>query len=285
MRIKASVGRNGKNFHRDVKLIQELINRTIPTPLRLLIVDGIIGPSTINAIMKFQLVVAGIKRPDGLIEPNGKTWIHLARYAIDAPALKKGLFKVHEIITSEPKANKIHPAHSTSASAESIAWGRKVSANFKIKTIKIAQNLGVSPDYLMACMAFETGEKFSPSIKNGAGSGATGLIQFMPSTAKSLGTSVEKLAEMTAEEQLDFVEKYFKPHKGKLKTLEDVYLAILYPAAIGKSTDHELFKSGTKVYEQNSGFDANKDGVITPAEISVKVRAKYDKGLTKPYFG
>lgn len=41
----------------------------------------------------------------------------------------------------------------------------------------------------MAAMAFESGETFSPSIKNAAGSGAVGLIQFMPSTAKALGTS------------------------------------------------------------------------------------------------
>ena len=34
---------------------------------------------------------------------------------------------------------------------------------------------------------------------------------------------------MTAEEQLDYVEEYFKTSKGKLKSLEDVYMAILWP--------------------------------------------------------
>jgi hypothetical protein len=58
----------------------------------------------------------------------------------------------------------------------------------------------------MAAMAFETGETFSPSIKNKA-SGATGLIQFMRSTAKGSGTTTAALAEMTAVDQLDFVEK------------------------------------------------------------------------------
>jgi hypothetical protein len=46
-----------------------------------------------------------------------------------------------------------------------IAWGAKVPAEFKLKAIQVATNLGVSPDFLMACMAFETGETFSPSIK------------------------------------------------------------------------------------------------------------------------
>lgn len=166
-----------------------------------------------------------------------------------------------------------------------IAWGAKVSPAFKAKVIAISKDLGLDPSHLMACMAFETGESFSPSIKNAAGSGATGLIQFMPSTATGLGTTTAALAAMTAEAQLDYVKKYFQPHKGKLKTLEDVYMAILYPAAIGKPADSILFKQGTKTYTQNKGFDANHDGVITPKEVSALVRAKYSKGLGSGFVG
>ena len=138
-------------------------------------------------------------------------------------------------------------------------------------------------------MAFETGEKFSPSIKNAAGSGATGLIQFMPKTAPDLGTTVEKLAAMTAVQQLDYVEKYLKlqmkRQKKSLGTLEDVYMAILYPAAIGSDRNSALFSKGRKEYTQNAGFDKNKDGIITPAEISTLLRGKYEKGLKPGYFG
>jgi hypothetical protein len=49
----------------------------------------------------------------------------------------------------------------------------------------------------MACMAFEKGETFSPCVKN-PGSSATGLIQFMSSTAKSLGTTTNDLCKMSA---------------------------------------------------------------------------------------
>ncbi|HJZ93455.1 MAG TPA: peptidoglycan-binding protein [Gemmataceae bacterium] len=171
------------------------------------------------------------------------------------------------------------------ATSGQLAWGAKVSADFKAKVIQIGADLGVQPDYLMACMAFETGETFSPSIKNAAGSGATGLIQFMPSTAQALGTSTSALAAMTAVAQLDYVKKYFEPYRGRLHSLEDVYMAILYPAAIGKGANSTLFQSGTTAYAQNKGFDANQDGVITPAEVSVKVRAKYTKGLSPGYVG
>src|SRR3546814_174031 len=64
-----------------------------------------------------------------------------------------------------------------------IAWGAKVSQEFRDRIWWIAEELGLNPDDLMACIAWESGETFSPSIKNMAGSGATGLIQFMPTTA------------------------------------------------------------------------------------------------------
>ena len=86
----------------------------------------------------------------------------------------------------------------------------------------------------MAAMAFETGrDKFSASSVNRI-SGATGLIQFMPSTAIGLGTTTAALAAMTAEDQLEYVERYFKPYRNRLNTLEDLYMAILWPIAVGK---------------------------------------------------
>ena len=103
-----------------------------------------------------------------------------------------------------------------------IAWGKKLKADEKAKVIEIASDLKVSPDYLMACMAFETGETFSPACKNAAGSSGTGLIQFMRPTAIALGTTVEALAKMTVIEQLDYVYDFFKPFTGKLNTLGDV---------------------------------------------------------------
>lgn len=291
MQLSGSVGHKGRNSRKDVSLVQQLINRSIRVPGRLLDVDQFMGPFTIRFLKDFQSQVAGFRRPDGLVEPNGKTWAALERYAHEVPTYTRGIFLAHN---KTPQVKPVSVAKTKpvpesvarmSASSSAIAWGKKVSLTFKSKVKKIAADLGVSPDFLMACMAFETGETFSPSIKNAAGSGAVGLIQFMPPTAKWLGTSVDDLAVMSAEEQLDYVEKFFKKFRKNLKTLEDVYLLILYPAAVGKPESYELFKEGTKKYSQNSGFDKNKDGIITPAEISVKVRAAYNKGLKKGYLG
>ncbi|MFD1216795.1 hypothetical protein [Microbulbifer celer] len=272
IKLSGSVGVRGRNFSDDVRLIQALLNRVVRIPWALLAVDGVMGPQTIAHIKNFQRSVVGFSTPDGRIDINGKTWRHLVRLAGESQP-------------AQPRNGPDTNAPPNFSANGKIAWGAKVSTPFKVRVMEICRNLSIAPDFLMACMAFETGETFSPSIKNAAGSGATGLIQFMPRTARDLGTTTEELEKMTAVKQLDYVERYFLPRKGRLKTLEDVYLAILYPAAIGIDPEEALFQRGAKTYEQNSGFDKNKDGKITPAEISIKVRQKYEKGLKEGYFG
>jgi hypothetical protein len=171
-----------------------------------------------------------------------------------------------------------------------LAWGARVAAEFCNRVRQMGSTLGCEPEHLMAAMAFETGETFSPAIRNGAGSGAVGLIQFMPRTAESLGTSTEALAKMSALEQLEFVERYLTPYRGRLSTLEDVYMAILMPSAVGLPPEHVLFHRDSqdanerrrawhrRAYEQNRGLDRNGDGKITKIEASSVVAAKLEKG-------
>ena len=109
-------------------------------------------------------------------------------------------------------------------------WGNKVSPAFRAKVILLCKNLGWTDNHaiwLMGCMAFESGETFSSSVKNAAGSGAIGLIQFMPATAKGMGVTTVCLSRITPEEQLDYVEQYFKPYARKISSLNDMYMAIL----------------------------------------------------------
>lgn len=168
-----------------------------------------------------------------------------------------------------------------------LAWGAKVSSVFKDRVLWIADALDCDPNHLMACMAWESGESFSPSKKNMAGSGATGLIQFMPSTAKTLGTTTSKLASLTAEDQLRYVYEYFKPFAGRLNNLGDVYMAILWPKGVGKP-DHFVLFDRTKTpttFRQNAGLDVNHDGLVTRAECLVKVNQKLAKGLQEGCIG
>lgn len=164
----------------------------------------------------------------------------------------------------------------------SLAWGNKVSKEFRKKVREIAARLGMDPNYLMAVMAFETGYSFDPAKENGAGSGATGLIQFMPNTAVALGTTTADLAKMTAEAQLDYVEKYLTPYKDKMTSIEDAYMAVFTPAAIGKGADHVLYSKPSVAYTQNDGLDADGDGKITVGEAAAAVSKALAKGNANP---
>ena len=149
---------------------------------------------------------------------------------------------------------------------------------FTTKVSTIADELGADPADLMAVMRFETGGTLDPKEKNQAGSGATGLIQFMPKTAQSLTgadsreAAIKLMESMSPVEQLDYVKKYLAPFKGRLKSLDDVYMAVLYPRAVGKDPDYALFERGTKAYWQNRGLDIDKDGIVTKSEAASKVR-------------
>ena len=146
---------------------------------------------------------------------------------------------------------------------------------------QLAQKYNVSVQDLYAVMSFETAGTFDPAQKNYQGSGATGLIQFMPETAKGLGTSTEELSKMTRTEQLKYVDKYFSNKGIEGGNLDDLYMSILFPVAVGKPDDFVLFGKGAIegfrgiAYEQNSGLDVNRDGSITKAEAAAKVRKHY----------
>ena len=121
-------------------------------------------------------------------------------------------------------------------------------------------------------------------MKNAAGSGAVGLIQFMPSTAKSLGTTTDALSQLTAEAQLDFVQKYFQPKQGRLLSIEDTYMAILYPAAIGQPPDHALFSKGTTVYRperrSRSEQGRNHHGAGSDGRCPEEIRQGREAGVS-----
>jgi hypothetical protein len=150
-----------------------------------------------------------------------------------------------------------------------------VSKEFEEAARRTSANIGIPYEYLMAVMGFETGGTFSPSERNMAGSGATGLIQFMPSTARDMfGISTDQMASMSQIEQLAYVEKYYKNvlNGRQASTLTDAYMVVLYPAAVGKGDDYTLFRSGTTAYRQNAGLDVNKDGTVTAGEATEKVK-------------
>lgn len=99
-------------------------------------------------------------------------------------------------------------------------------------------------------------------------SGATGLIQFLPSVAKALGTSTEELSNMTATEQLPYVMKYLSD-KGVTSESppEDYVLAVTAPAFIGKPAETVVYPKGSKAWQDNPGWRPSGGGDITVGSI------------------
>lgn len=129
-------------------------------------------------------------------------------------------------------------------------------------------------DYLIACMAFESG--LDPKARNSV-SGAVGLIQFMPAICRAYGTTAQEMRRKSFVEQLPYVIEHFKPYYKRTKTLSDMYMAILMPKFIGKPENSPVFVNG-KQYEQNKGLDLNKDHVVTKQEAAKLVLRRYEQG-------
>lgn len=143
---------------------------------------------------------------------------------------------------------------------------------FEKRARQIAQRIGLPFSWLMAVMFFETGGTFRSDIPNAAGSGAVGLIQFMPQTARQMGTSSEALAKMSALEQLEWVDKFYGSHNFSGSDPRDGYLAVFYPGALGKPDSWEL---PSRVYEQNKGLDRDRNGIITAGEIRATIEGAH----------
>lgn len=176
----------------------------------------------------------------------------------------------------------------------------KTSPGFRRKLLLIADKLELNADYLAAVISYESAATFSPSKENPA-SGAMGLIQFLPNTAVRLGTSKAGLAAMTAEQQLDYVEKFYAwqvKRFGKLESMQDHYTVVLAGTKFS-GPDSVLFSKdkgkpcppGSKspsppgvscVYWQNRGLDTDGDGLITADNATAPIRAIVHNAEKKP---
>lgn len=153
-----------------------------------------------------------------------------------------------------------------------VLFSDKVSSEFLIKATEVSERLGIPVDWLMGVIELETAGTFSPSITNSLG--YTGLIQFGKQASERIGTTTDKLRIMSAVEQLEYVYLYYKPYKSKLNSYVDLYIATLFPVALGKDSDFVLQTSrlsAERVASANPLFDLNKDGKITVGEIETKL--------------
>ena len=165
--------------------------------------------------------------------------------------------------------------------AEKPKTTKTLSVDFVNRVKEIA--LKVKCDYrdLLGVMNNESG--LNPKARN-KDSGAIGLIQFTTVAIKDLNKAYglnltkEKIAKMSAMEQLDLVEKYlirtksFKFKSNDKLSSADLYAIVYRPAFAGKKVIASQGDGAT--YNLNKGLDVNKDGVITNEDLALVVQRK-----------
>ena len=155
--------------------------------------------------------------------------------------------------------------------------------SFLKKVKEISEKLNINPDWLMFLMYNESG--LDSTVVNKMG-GATGLIQFMPATAKGLCTTTEQLRAMSNVEQLDYVYKYFAPYKNRITSAYDLYSICFMPIILGKPDSWVLKTknlSAETIARYNPAFDLNKDKQITVAEWKKYLDVKFAKYGVNPF--
>ena len=149
----------------------------------------------------------------------------------------------------------------------------RTSYPFLRALVWMCRRVKVDPVNLLAVMSSETAGTFDPAIHPPKG-GATGLIQFMPETARTLGTTTEKLARMSQVEQLVYVERFFQPH-AKRNLAErrpvDTYLAVFAPSHIGEDMSSVVYAAPSKEYKANIKLDTGKDDKIQVSEVAAVI--------------
>lgn len=171
------------------------------------------------------------------------TWLSVGAMAVSSfgGSAVQGVQKAVEQATSETtEAKETQPADFIEAVRQS------------------AQRLNTKPEYLLAAMSFETAGTLDPTIKGVTaldGTRATGLIQFMPDTAKELGTSSAEIAQMDKVEQVLLAEKYFTQRGFVGGGLQQLYSTIFagHPNASSTISDgyHTLGEAVARIEREH----------------------------------
>lgn len=171
-----------------------------------------------------------------------------------------------------------------------------LSDSFFLRWLAMCQRLEVSPLNPLRVAYSESG---CSARAHNPGGNAVGLVQFMPQTLANLGWHAgwEAFAALPAEDQVPYVEAYFRPYahriglggQGIAQLTSDAhcYVATFLPAclpsvvAAGDAAEHVVLCGAVGplswAYRDNKVLDADGDGLITVGDLGAHL-AKQCKG-------
>ncbi len=166
----------------------------------------------------------------------------------------------------------------------------KTTPEFAGAFVRMCASLGIDPNHLAAVIRIESG--FNPKARN-KDTDASGLIQFMPATARALGTTTAAIRELSDVEQLPLVAKFLAKSARSMTSAGQAYVAVFMPGHLGKPDDFVLFRDEPKFnaagkridgYFVNRGLDIDKSGAITVGDVRGIGEASYLAGKARGVF-
>lgn len=107
---------------------------------------------------------------------------------------------------------------------------------------------------------------------------AAGIFQAMPATLRGLGYhgDWQAFTALSVGEQLEWAERYYAPHRGRLVSPGACYLATFLPALMGHAAESAYVLCGrfgphAEWYRANSGLDVNHDGWIRVQDLTDRI--------------
>jgi hypothetical protein len=141
--IAKSVGRGGVNVEEDVRKIQTLLNEQMPVPLRPLEVNGKCGTETIIAIEEFQRRVLKQARPDGKVDPQGKTMAALSPVALErSPEVLVPYLQDHGLYVKTSGSKNLFATPGALASLKTAARKLKEQYDANLGIVELSKEAG-----------------------------------------------------------------------------------------------------------------------------------------------
>ncbi|MGL1190363.1 hypothetical protein ACSTLL_00755 [Vibrio parahaemolyticus] len=135
--IESSVGAGGVNKKKDVKIVQILLNSQAKAEK--LITDGLCGSKTIGEIFSYQRTIMPGWKPDGRVDPNGRTFRELLMYVPkeEKEKLSSSLIVRNKNVEIESR-NKLSTTDYSVSYKSSLPSDKRLVSSYSINVIRLA---------------------------------------------------------------------------------------------------------------------------------------------------
>lgn len=186
--------------------------------------------------------------------------------------------KTEDVTSTTPTTKQVDVAPATSQVA---GKGGVDSFGYNTKLTSIANKLGVKPDDIRQVFHHES--RTNPKSGVNKSKGPVGLLQFTEKTLKKeFKLTRQQVLDMSAEEQLELVDRYLSKYRGKIKNIYDLSLVTLYPLAIDKPDDFVIGSDESQAYAEfvgRSNRGINNGKPFTKGQYKAWVKKNIKPGL------